>query len=128
MLPFENYIRSKKGNWCQPERRKFIRSQFRNKPKQIFDGKLVSYGALTGEKEAECFMRFGETALEDGDLVVFYTDGFENLVKEKEFSEAIQLSFKNQSNCIFLDFDKKFSEKNYDLYGHERTLTAIAIK
>jgi hypothetical protein len=68
-----------------------MRRFFRNKPKQKY-----SFGVLTGEKEAEEYIRQGESKLEEGDVVLVYTDGLRKplfseeglkLIREREFSK-----------------------------------------
>jgi len=128
MIPFLEYISGKEGRWSDPERRKLIRSQFRNNPKQVAGGEVVSYGALTGEKEAEFFMEFGKIDLETGDLVVFYTDGFENLLNEVSFFQALYQEDETIAKQKFLEIDKIWSQKNYEKFGHERTLIATIVR
>jgi len=77
--------------WLHPEGRFLMRRFFRNKPKQKY-----SFGVLTGEKEAEEYIRQGELMLEDGDVVLVYSDGLKKplfsdeglkLIKERNFSK-----------------------------------------
>ena len=84
--------------------------------------KLISYGALTGEKEAEYFMSFGELGLEIGDLVIVYTDGFEETLTHKDFLK------KFRTKEEFINFSNKLASQDYYLYGKERTLAAIEIE
>jgi serine/threonine protein phosphatase PrpC len=127
MQPFQEYINGREGRWGDPARRHLIRSQFRNNPNQIINGNLVSYGALTGEKRAEYFFKFGELKIGKGDLIVFYSDGFEHLVEKKDFFKVIYRPAEEKITQNFLDFDKEWSKNNQGLYGRERTLIATII-
>lgn len=123
MKDFEGY-RDKvlKIDWRKADDRKLVRSQYRNKPEKIVNGKLISYGALTGEKEAEYFMSFGELGFEIGDLVIVYTDGFEETLTHKDFLK------KFRTKEEFINFSNKLASQDYYLYGKERTLAAIEIE
>ena len=46
--------------WYLSECGKIVRSKWRNNPDNIIDGKCVSFGAITGEKEAISFIKSGE--------------------------------------------------------------------
>jgi len=89
MRPFEKYLAKNPIPFAKPEVRRKIRSEFRNKLKMTHRGKPVGYGALTGEKEAKKFMHFGKVELEKEDLVIFYTDGFEKVISQKDFFKNI---------------------------------------
>lgn len=127
MTPFKSYIKGKEQRWGNPERRKYIRSQFRNNPEQIVEGKLVSYGALTGEKTAAPFIKSGTIDLSSGDLVIFYSDGFENLVVENGFFDALYKNNEESAKKDLLEFDKQYSANQYEEFGHERTLIAVRV-
>ena len=118
---FLNYIGSHKDRWSDPERRKEIRSQYRNNPNEIIDGKTVSYGALTGEEVAETFIMTGAEELEIGDLAVFYTDGFAESLKQPSFNNVLVLG----SEEDLLNLDQKMAQNNYEKYGKERTIIAV---
>lgn len=119
--PFEGYVKRKKIDWKKPANRKLIRSEYRNKPNKTAGGKSISYGALTGEKEAEFFMKFGKIELTKGDMVVFYTDGFEEIIKQSDFFSKIYI------NSEFLNFCNKLASINYDKFGKEKSLVAVPI-
>ncbi len=65
--------------WLYPEGRFLMRRFFRNKPKQKY-----SFGVLTGEKEAEEYIRQGRLKLEDDDVVLVYSDGLKKPLSSKE--------------------------------------------
>ena len=88
--------------------RKIIRSLYRNNPKEP-----LSYGAFTGEENVAEFVRTGQLKLEQGDKVIFYTDGMNNLLD--------QISGKFNGLEDFVD-------KNLDnINGAEATLVAILL-
>ena len=106
---FLNYAKTNPQDWGKPERRREVRSQFRNNPNKSINGQLVAYGALTGEKNAEYFIKSGEVDLSKGDLITFYTDGFAQTIKNKQF---IELVYKNNLSEL-LALDKILSKQNY---------------
>ena len=89
----------------------------------IKGGKIVGYGALTGETAAEFFFEFGTVNLDPGDLVVFYSDGFADTLKEPGFRDAIIKSFKNKQ--VLIGFDSPLAVRDYKKFGHERSLISI---
>lgn len=112
------------GNtWHLPETRVIVRRDFRNKPDNIHDGVCVSFGAITGEKEAISFIKSGEVELENEDTVLLYSDGFSDFLHEQEFINKI------------LDFNKKDFEnyiiskstQDYEKYGKEKTIIIYKI-
>ena len=104
--------------WHLPESRVIVRRDFRNNPNNIKDGKCVSYGAITGEDEALNFIRYGSKKIENGDLILLYSDGFSNFLHEKDFIDEIKKFDKNS----FENFVNNKSTTNYDLYGKEKTI------
>lgn len=78
-----------KTPWHLPEGRVVVRRDFRNNPDNIQDGKCVSYGALTGEKNAEFFIKHGSVALQEGDTVAVFSDGFSPYFKLPNFFEHL---------------------------------------
>ena len=103
------------GDWTKPEYRRKVRSQFRNNPEQIIDGKLVAYGALTGEPAAEKFIKSGSEELTEGDMVLCFSDGFLHTMRHPEFYNKV-------TSRGFGDWQQSLAEKDYAKYGHERTL------
>ena len=104
--------------WNLPEARKIVRSEYRNNLNNIIDGKCVSYGALTGEESAVSFIRSGQLKLEDGDIIVVYSDGFTYYLSDKEFINNIIKFDKN----VFEKYIETKSKEDYEKYGKEKTL------
>ncbi len=109
-------------DWKKPEGRTLVRSQYRNNPKQLLDGRCVSYGALTGETTAEPFIYSGEYKLVSGDLVVLYSDGFEETILHPDFP-IIARNEKIATESIAA-FSTKLAADDYEKYGRERTIIA----
>lgn len=122
---FRDYISKNSGHWRNPDRRRYIRSQFRNNPKNIVAGKCVGYGALTGEKNAEKFIISGSREIKKGDLAVLFTDGFAGVTGQKEAPRWLSKSFEDQSS--FINYDQVLARKDYQKFGRERTLIAVQI-
>jgi len=88
--------------WSHSEGRFLMRRFFRNKPKQKY-----SFGVLTGEKEAEEYIRQGEVELNEGDIVLVYSDGLRKplfsteglrLIRERNFSRLEEFCRKQVNN------------------------------
>ena len=104
--------------WHLSEARVKVRSEYRNNPNNIVDGKCVSYGALTGEETAVNFIKAGSVELQDGDTVILYTDGFSYYLTDKEFINSI-INFDKDS---FENYVNNKSREDYEKYGKEKTL------
>jgi len=129
MKIFEEYekknLQKPDFDFAQSKYRKMIRSEYRNNAKKIVNNKCVSYGALTGEKQAEIFMNFGEIELSKGDLIVFYSDGFESTMQHKIFFKTIYQKTESLVDQAFIPFSLSLAKQDYNKFGKERTLIAI---
>lgn len=92
--------------------RKITRSLYRNNP-----ANPLAYGALTGEKNAEGYFKFGCLDLVEGDFVVFYSDGFVSLLFSKDFNIARE----------FENLEDYFEEGSWGIDGGEGTLICAKI-
>lgn len=61
-----------------------VRRDYRNKPDKKYQGKDISFGALTGEKEAEYYIDVYEVDLKDVSYICAYSDGCEPYFDDKE--------------------------------------------
>jgi serine/threonine protein phosphatase PrpC len=85
-----------------------------------------NYGVLNGKKEMLKFIDFYKIKLNKGDIVIIYTDGFENYFALDKFKKI----FKNWENGKLLTRNLEMivnekSKKNFKLYGLEKTLIAV---
>ncbi len=95
-----------------PKGRKTVRREYRNNTKNP-----LSYGAFTGEESALEFVRIGEIQLEQGDYILFYTDGMPQIIFSEDF---------NISRCF--DNLKEYMESNSgNIKGGEGTLVAVKL-
>ena len=124
MEAFDQYSRQFPGDWNKPDRRKEVRSQFRNNRDKIYNGKCVSYGALTGEKTAENFMNFGEIELKSDDIIIFYTDGFEDTIKYPDFLELLNKPVEEIVSPL-TKLSERLAKENYARYGKERSMILV---
>lgn len=115
------YERKLGSKWSKPEYRVTVRRDFRNNPEQIQEGKLVSFGVLTGEKTAESFIMSGQQDLVAGDIVIFYTDGFMSFVDMPEFSQKIR------DKKDFLVWQESLAATDLNKLGKERTIIVAAV-
>lgn len=132
MSDFINYennnLKTPEFNWTKPKYRKLVRSEFRNNPNKIVDGKLISYGAMTGEKNVEKFMNFGVVELKRDDLIIFFSDGFEDTVNRDDFFKHIHLNTNTSKDDNFLKYTNQLAKENYAKFGRERSLIAVINK
>ena len=104
--------------WDLPEGRAIVRRDFRNRINNIQNGSCVSYGALTGEKVAEYFIKSGKIELSRGDVIGIYSDGFKNFLHDEEFIKLV-INFEKERLEKYV---KVMSEKDYKKYGGEKTI------
>ena len=104
--------------WNLPEARVIVRRDYRNNLKNIYDGKCISYGAITGEQSAINFIKTGQIELTAGDIVLVYSDGFSKFLHDKDFILQI-IDFKQE---IFENYIEQKSKENYEKYSKEKTL------
>jgi len=73
----------KGADWKIPEIRREIRRNYRNNPKN------PSFGVLTGQASAMKYVRIGSGRLNEGDILIVYTDGLEHAIYSDAFSHKI---------------------------------------
>lgn len=103
--------RLKDTSWRNPEVRKIIRSEYRNKSYQEH-----SFGVLTGEENAMEYVRTGKWEISRGENLFVYTDGLEKTIYSPEFSKAIRDG--NESDLFNLCQRQVKSEGTMIRYKH----------
>ena len=78
------YCKENKFDWDNPECRKMVRRDYRNKPDKQYKGKDVSFGVFSGEKEAEYYIEIYKVELENAKYVCAYSDGCESYFDTQE--------------------------------------------
>lgn len=111
------------GSWKLPETRINIRKNYRNKPDNIINNQCVSYGALTGEEEAISFIRTGIINIDEGDIIIVYSDGMINFLNNPDFINLII----NFDKIKLENYINKLSIIDYEKYGKEKTLVVIKV-
>lgn len=71
--------------WRNPEARKIIRRDYRNKPSEEH-----SFGVLTGEETAMHYVRTAREELKPGEYLFVYTDGLEPIIFSGEFADKLK--------------------------------------
>lgn len=99
------------------KRRLIMRKKFRNNPDK------KGYGTFSGEKGVENYYNLSEKKLEAGDIVVFYSDGFLEYIKDERFIKILRAGDKKRLN------DAMFWKiiKHPIKCGHDRTFISINI-
>jgi hypothetical protein len=114
-------------NWLEipeAERKRIVRKIYRNGINK--NGRPIGYGVITGEKEAEKYLFFGKLAVEEGDVIMIFTDGFENYIKIKHFIELF-LKWPKNIESKFKRITKQKSIENPNDFGRERTIIAVKV-
>lgn len=82
--------------WDMPEARRHVRGYFRNNVELRDRDKPSTFGVLTGEDDALYFVRTGQRTVEPEDSILFYTDGMEEVIYNRdgdvngEFADSIR--------------------------------------
>ena len=94
-----------------------IRHDFRNNPDK------TGYGSFTGEENVQHYYAFGTKKLNRGDLVVLYSDGFFNLLKNTEFIKVLRFRDKKKLDKFVMQKVKENPKK----YGDDRTFVSVIV-
>lgn len=85
------YCKENEFDWSKPEYRVMVRRDYRNKPEVKYKEQEVSFGVLSGEKEAEHYIDTYKVDLTDVKYICAYSDGCEPFFENKEkLKEIIQ--------------------------------------
>ncbi len=83
------YCKQHTYDWNCAKDRMMVRRDYRNKPEVKYNGKEVSFGILTGEKEAEHYIETYAVDLTNVKYICAYSDGCEPYFKDKEIIKKI---------------------------------------
>lgn len=86
---FENfidqiYVKEHTYNWNNPQDRKMVRKEYRNKPNKKWEGNDISFGVISGEKEAEYYIDSYKIDVTEAKYICAYSDGCEPDFESKE--------------------------------------------
>lgn len=104
--------------WNLPEARVIVRRDYRNNLDNTYNGRCISYGAITGEITAINFIKTGQIELSNGDTVLVYSDGFTKFLHDKDFISQI-INFEKDK---FENYIEIKAQSDYEKYGKEKTL------
>jgi serine/threonine protein phosphatase PrpC len=126
---FEKYVANGKikFNWNTTAGRKSVRSQYRNNPNMKIGKVCVSYGALTGENNAESFIYSDKASLQSGDLIILFTDGFASYLDDKKFVKILLQKSSSSIDQKMLPYSLSKALLDDDRFGKERTLIAVRV-
>ena len=108
-------------DWRNPKWRLERRKEYRNNLDKKVRGRIVSYGAFTGEENASSFVKTGIQKLYPGDRVFFYSDGMEKIIFSRAFQKLLVICNWNEieEQCRILHEAKE---------GAEATLIGVSIE
>ncbi len=86
------YCKENEFDWSNPKYRVMVRRDYRNKPNVKYNGKEVSFGVLSGEKEAEHYVDTYKVDLTGVKYICAYSDGCEPFFEDKEKLKEIILN------------------------------------
>ena len=104
----EVYMKNNEFDWNKSKDRVIVRRDFRNKPNVKYKEKEVSFGVLTGEKEAKHYIDTYKIDLSSIKYICAYSDGAEPFFEKKEIIKDIIL---NPSK-----FEKEGKERTLIIY------------
>lgn len=91
----------KNFDWSDIETRRHWREDIRNHVIKVGD-KEYGYGVIDGRDGFDKFLQLGEIDLEKGDLVCVYSDGFINLINNKNFIKEIKNQEFTNDTCEYI--------------------------
>lgn len=83
------YCKENPYDWNNKQDRAMVRREFRNNPKKKYEGKEISFGALSGQIEAEHYIDTYEIDLKQIQYICAYSDGCEPIFASQEKIEKI---------------------------------------
>jgi serine/threonine protein phosphatase PrpC len=101
----------------------YIRQNVVNNPDLEYKGKKINFAVMTGQKEAEQFLKIKSTEIKPGYTILFYSDGFTPFIEEKEFLEFL-IKNKNQRETENYILEKSKTDKKYQ---KEKSLLLIRL-
>ena len=102
-------------NLASNQKKLIIHKELRNNPDK------KGYGTFSGEKGVENYYNIGYEKLEEGDLAVFYSDGFLEYIENTHFIDILRKGDRKELNRAM--FWKVL--KNPIKCGHDRTFISI---
>ncbi|MBI2100226.1 MAG: protein phosphatase 2C domain-containing protein [Candidatus Vogelbacteria bacterium] len=92
--------------------------------KFISTGICTPYAVINGEEQMADYLESGALALQKGDRIFVFTDGFEQYVKNSDFQKLF-LEWNENIQGQIATFSEKMNLENPEKYGHERSLIVI---
>lgn len=120
-----NQLQRPNYDWSLPEYRARIRRDFRNNPNARWYGRCVGYGALTGGRTAEAFLRLGSLRLTRGDTVAAFTDGFTPFITHRAFSTILRSIDPITLDQCITPWALGLARRDPERYGKERSTIII---
>lgn len=102
-------------NWNHAKRLAYGHEHFRNNP----SGKY--YGTFSGEEAVKIYYQIGSQKIQEGDLVIFYSDGFVGYLESKEFLRIVRQGDKEALD----DFTAFKAMTSPVKFGTDRTLITV---
>lgn len=99
----------------------FVRSKIVNNTQASFDGRPIRFGVMTGQKEAENFLRVGSLDIEKGQIAIFYTDGFLPFVFDEEFIKMLFVARDQSEITRYVNHKEALGEK----FQKEKTMIVV---
>jgi serine/threonine protein phosphatase PrpC len=96
------------------ERSLIMHKDFRNNPNK------KGYGSFTGEDGVENYYKIEVKNLKEGDMVVFYSDGFFELLEDKNFIRILRGQNREELDGFVMQ-----KAKENEKYGDDRTFVSV---
>ena len=96
------------------ERSLIMHKDFRNNPNK------KGYGSFTGEDGVENYYKIGVKNLKEGDMAVFYSDGFFELLEDKNFIRILRGQNREELDGFVMQ-----KAKENEKYGDDRTFVSV---
>lgn len=115
------------NDWSEKENKKAkVILRHRDYRNAVNEGKLIGYGAVTGEESAKLYLNTGVLDINLRDIIFLFTDGLENYFQSEKFIDIFKSwpeGIEEQLSDIIAEKSKAEPSK----YGSEKTLIAISV-
>lgn len=114
------------------EASRFVRSFLRNSAEKVVaNGRVVSYGVFTGEREVRHYYRFGKIPIREDDVILLFSDGLAPIYSTPAFQGLLKTYLRDSNGDKFREHLSELccslADENPREFGDDKTLLLVRI-